>query len=158
MALIFERRYFEKRDETRPGLSFFFLAVMVAMGAGELIAVVSLLDKDPPQYGQTVVLFGLTFGVMTILATPYFEHLRNAGTAVPEWLRVSGRLASQIGFFVVIALALIFDATVVLTVTALIVLLAFLVLGIALEDWRELQAWRSRRRGDDEHNDEAEDD
>jgi hypothetical protein len=60
-------------------------------------------------------------------------------------------------------LAFIFDDTVVLTLTVLVVLLAFLILGIALEDWRELQVWRRRRReddgdGEDEHDDNNDDD
>jgi hypothetical protein len=67
-------------------------------------------------------------------------------------------LAGQIGLFVVIALAFIFDDTVVLTVTVLVVLLAFLILGIALEDWRELQVWRRRRREDDGDGEEEHDD
>lgn len=142
LALAFERRYFREDEDEASWESLWMLAMLVAMGAGELLAVLVLFDDSHPTLlDKVVVIAAITWGVMVLIMPLLRPRLKALATTLPPKLVSAVRLGWFPALLVVVGLCYVFDPGLVLSAA-----MAALVLGLVLIS--QVASWREGR-GDD---------
>jgi hypothetical protein len=145
LTLSFQLRLRHRRDDEELGLTFFLLALFLALAIGELLAFVALDDhKNLPKIGVLVIWGAVTWGVMMIAARPVFGRWDAIHGAIP----LSLSLAIRYGLLLaVIVLPILVTFGVVgggaFAVLGGIVVFGFLVVGMVVSD---VESWRKMRR------------
>jgi hypothetical protein len=142
LALVFERRYFEREEES-PATSLWLLALLTSVGGGGIIAFLALLQDDVSSFSTIAVLFGLTFGTQALIQSLFAARAAALGTWLPERLRVLLKYLALVGLVAIIVLMSVFDSEAVAAASICVLVLLFATLSMAVGDVSEL-----RRRGD----------
>lgn len=87
LALAFEFRFFEPRDET-VAEALLLVSLLVALAGGEILALVALLTEDAERFTKPMVLFGLVWGGIGLFVPLFVPRMRVLAQELTErWVR-----------------------------------------------------------------------
>lgn len=111
LALVIERRYFQRQPTESSGQSLFLLTVLLALVGGEFLALSALLEgPSPSALRQSVVMLALVWGFLGLLGGALRDRFAAASDALPAWLVSIVRIAWPFALLGVIALSVVFNS------------------------------------------------
>ncbi len=128
LALLLERRFFERPSNERTSGSLFLLSTLAILVGGEVVAVTAVLSGGSP-VAEDVVMAALTLAVMGLWLQVFARQFAVVARASPRWLR---KVARGVSFLLVaVPAAILVKGEGVIVPT--IILLAWMVgLGAAI--------------------------
>lgn len=124
LALVFERRYFEARDDPA-WVDLFLLSVLIALVGGEYFALAAVKADEPPgPFTEVLVAVALAWGGLALFVPLFRDRLRNLGQTLPGWVVRTARVAWVPLLLIVMALATFVDVDVLPGAIAALVLAA----------------------------------
>jgi hypothetical protein len=99
LALLLERRFFERPSNERTSVSLFLLSTLTILVGGEVVAVTAVLSGGSP-VAEAVVMAALTLALMGLFVPVFARQFAVVARASPRWLR---KVARGVSFLLVLA-------------------------------------------------------